>query len=79
MRSHRKELWFNVPKRRAFVNITDEVQMALDDSGVREGMLLCNAMHIGASVFINDDEERSLHHDFEAWFEKLTPEKPHGQ
>ena len=78
MKTHRKELWFNVPKRRAFVNITDEVQMTVEESGIQEGILLCNAMHISASVFINDNES-GLFHDWEAWLEKLAPEKPHNQ
>ena len=78
MKSHRKELWFNLPKRRAFVNITGEVQAAIDESGIREGLVLINAMHISASVFINDDE-RGLMTDWETWLEKLAPEKPHNQ
>ena len=75
MKSHRKELWFNVPERMAFLNITPQVQDALRDSGVREGLCLVNAMHISASVFINDDE-RGLHHDFTQWLEKLAPHEP---
>ena len=78
MKSYRKELWFEVPVRRAFVNITSEVEKCLHDSGIKEGLLLCNAMHISASVFINDDES-GLHHDFEVWLEKLAPEKPYSQ
>jgi secondary thiamine-phosphate synthase enzyme len=78
MKSYRKELWFNTATRRAFINITPQVQECLRDSGVREGLLLCNAMHITASVFINDDES-GLHQDFETWLEKLAPEKPHSQ
>ena len=78
MKSFRKELVFNLPYRRQFVNITAEVEAALVESGIREGLLLCNAMHITASVFINDDES-GLHSDFETWLEKLAPEKPHDQ
>jgi secondary thiamine-phosphate synthase enzyme len=78
MRSFRKELWFELPKRRQLVNITPEVETALRESGVREGLCLVNAMHITASVFINDDES-GLHHDFEVWLEKLAPEKPYSQ
>ena len=78
MRSYRKELWFDTASRREFVNITPQVEECLADSGVREGLLLCNAMHITASVFINDDEP-GLHQDFEVWLEKLAPEKPHSQ
>lgn len=78
MKSFRKELVFNLPYRRQFVNITAEVEAALAKSGIREGLLLCNAMHITASVFINDDES-GLHSDFETWLEKLAPEKPHDQ
>lgn len=75
MRSYRKELWFEVPARRAFLNITGEVERCLADSGVREGLVLVNAMHITASVFINDDE-RGLHHDYEVWLEGLAPHEP---
>ena len=75
MRSFRKELWFNVPTRRAFINITPQVNDCLQESGIREGMALVNAMHITASVFINDDEP-GLHHDYEAWLEKLAPHEP---
>ncbi|NLJ07975.1 MAG: YjbQ family protein [Sphingobacteriales bacterium] len=78
MKSFRKELWFNAPSRRAFYNITPEVQQTVSDSGVKEGLVLVNAMHITASVFINDDES-GLHHDFEVWLEKLAPEKPYSQ
>ncbi|MEN3184156.1 MAG: secondary thiamine-phosphate synthase enzyme YjbQ [Atribacterota bacterium] len=78
MRSYRKELWFTIPTRRAFVNITPLLEACLQESGIREGLLLCNAMHITASVFINDDEE-GLHEDFERWLEKLAPEKPYEQ
>jgi secondary thiamine-phosphate synthase enzyme len=78
VKTYRKELWFELPQRRGFVNITAAVQQAVTDSGVREGMVLCNAMHISASVFINDDES-GLFRDWEAWLEKLAPEKPHSQ
>ena len=78
MKSHRRELWFNIERRRGFVNITSQLQVCLRESGIREGLLLCNAMHITASVFINDDES-GLHHDFEVWLEKLAPEKPYDQ
>ena len=78
MKSHRQELFFELPHRRELVNITPEVAAAVRASGVREGLCLVNAMHITASVFINDDES-GLHHDFEAWLEKLAPEKPHAQ
>jgi len=75
MKSFRKELWFQTPGRRAFINITDEVEAALKESGVREGLVLVNAMHITASVFINDDES-GLHFDYERWLEKLAPHEP---
>ena len=75
MNSYRKELWFNIPMRRAFINITPQVQEALRESGVREGLCLVNAMHITASVFINDDE-RGLHQDYEGWLEELAPHEP---
>lgn len=75
MKSFRKELWFSVPTRRAFINITREVEAALRESGIREGLALCNAMHITASVFINDDES-GLHYDYEIWLEKLAPHEP---
>ena len=78
MKSFRKELWFELPRRRQLVNITPEVDAALLESGVREGLCLVNAMHITSSVFINDDES-GLHHDFEVWLEKLAPEKPYNQ
>ena len=78
MRSYRKELWFNVPSRRAFINITTPVQDCLRESGIKEGLVLCNAMHITASVFINDDES-GLHHDYEVWLEKLAPHEPTSQ
>jgi len=78
MKSYRKELWFQTPARRVFVNITPQVEACLRESGVREGLCLVNAMHITASVFVNDDEP-GLHADFEKWLEKLSPEKPHGQ
>lgn len=78
MKSYRKELVFNTPSRRAIINITADVQRAIDESGIEEGLVLVNAMHITASVFINDDE-RGLHHDYEVWLEKLAPEKPHAQ
>lgn len=75
MKSYRKELWFDITGRRAFVNITPEIEACLAESGVREGLVLVNAMHITASVFINDDE-RGLHHDYEIWLEKLAPHAP---
>ena len=75
MRSYRKELWFNIPTRRAFINITSEVQNCLRESGITEGLVLVNAMHITASVFINDDES-GLHHDYEVFLEKLAPHEP---
>ncbi len=78
MKSYRKELWFDIPRRRAYLNITDQVVSALRESGIQEGLCLVNAMHISASVFINDDEV-GLHADFERWLEKLAPEKPHAQ
>jgi secondary thiamine-phosphate synthase enzyme len=78
MKSHRKELWFETKTRRAFINITPKVEEAVRESGVREGFVLVNAMHITASVFINDDES-GLHHDYEVWLEKIAPEKPHSQ
>lgn len=78
MKIFRKELWFDVPARHAFINITPEVQQCLFESGIKEGLALVNAMHISASVFINDDE-RGLHHDFEVWLEKLAPHEPVGQ
>lgn len=78
MKSYRKELWFNLPARRALVNISKDVQEAVTASGVTEGLVLVNAMHITASVFINDDES-GLHSDYEKWLEKLAPEKPYEQ
>ena len=77
MKSHRQELWFETPTRRAFVNITPQVEAAVRASSVREGLCLVNAMHISASGFINDDES-GLHADYERWLEKLAPEKPHS-
>lgn len=78
MKSYRKELFFNIPSRRGIVNITEQVQKAIDESGVKEGLVLVNAMNITASVFINDDES-GLHQDYEIWLEKLAPEKPYEQ
>lgn len=78
MKSYRKELRFNTKKRRELINITPEIEKCLEESKVTEGLLLCNAMHITASVFINDDES-GLHNDFEKWLEKLAPEKPYTQ
>ncbi len=78
MKSYRKELWFNIPQRRKIVNITHDVQKAIDESGIKEGLVLVNAMNITASVFINDDES-GLHSDYERWLEKLAPEKPYSQ
>jgi secondary thiamine-phosphate synthase enzyme len=75
MKSYRKELWFEVPTRRAFINITRQVEECLRESGVTEGLVLVCAMHITASVFINDDES-GLHQDFEIWLEKLAPHEP---
>ncbi len=78
MKSYRKELWFNIPSRRGFINITQQVEDCLRESGVKEGLVLVNAMHITASVFINDDES-GLHHDFDVWLEKLAPHEPTSQ
>ena len=78
MKSYRKELWFEASQRREFINVTPEVEKCLLESGIREGFLLCNAMHITASVFINDDKS-GLHQDMETWLEKLAPEKPYSQ
>lgn len=78
MKSYRKELWFDIKNRRELINITPFVQECLNESGIKEGLCLVNAMHITASVFINDDES-GLHHDFEVWLEKLAPEKPYSQ
>ena len=75
MKSYRKELWFEIPTRRAFVNITGQVERCLGESGIMEGLLLVNAMHISASVFINDDES-GLHQDYEDWLEHLAPHEP---
>ena len=75
MKSYRKELWFEVPTRRGFINITPQVEKCLQESKIKEGIVLCNAMHITASVFINDDES-VLHHDYEVWLEKLAPHAP---
>jgi len=78
MKSYRKELWFNVPTRRGFINITPHVEECLKESGIKEGLVLVNAMHITASVFINDNES-GLHHDFDVWLEKLAPHEPVSQ
>lgn len=78
MKSYRKELWFNTSTRRQLINITPDIQQCLNESGVKEGLCLVNAMHITSSVFINDDES-GLHHDYEVWLEKLAPEKPYSQ
>jgi secondary thiamine-phosphate synthase enzyme len=78
MKTFRKELWFNVPSRRGFINITSQIEECLRESGIREGLILVNAMHITASVFINDDES-GLHQDFEVWLEKLAPHAPVAQ
>lgn len=78
MKSFRKELWFNTPTRYAFINITPQVEAAVKESGIKEGLVLVNAMHISASVFINDDEP-GLHHDYHVWLEKLAPHAPINQ
>jgi len=78
MKSYRKELYFNLTSRRGYVNITPQVQACIDEIGVKEGLVLVNAMHITASVFVNDDES-GLHQDFEKWLENLAPEKPYDQ
>lgn len=78
MKSYRRELWFEVSGRRGLINITPQVQDAVKESGVKEGLVLVNAMHITASVFVNDDE-KGLHSDLEVWLEKLAPENPHSQ
>ena len=78
MKSFKKELWFNIPERVAFMNITGKVEDALDKSGIKEGLCLINAMHITASVFINDDE-RGLHEDYKRWLEELAPHEPISQ
>ena len=75
MKSFRKELWFDIPSRRAFINITPEIEQCLKESSIKEGLVLVNAMHITASVFINDDES-GLHQDYERWLEKLAPHEP---
>ena len=75
MKSYRKELWFETSTRRAFINITGQVEKCLEESGITEGLILINAMHISASVFINDDEP-GLHHDYEVWLERLAPHEP---
>jgi secondary thiamine-phosphate synthase enzyme len=78
MKSYRRELWFKTKRRREFINITPQVEECLRESGIKEGFVLCDAMHITASVFVNDDEP-GLHQDFETWLERLAPEKPHSQ
>ena len=78
MKHFRKELWFNTSSRRQLINITGDIDACVRESGIIEGLVLCNAMHISASVFINDDES-GLHQDFEVWLEKLAPEKPYDQ
>jgi secondary thiamine-phosphate synthase enzyme len=78
MKTLTKEIWMDVPQRRAIISIHNEVERLVDESGVRDGFVLVNAMHITASVFINDNES-GLHHDYEVWLEKLAPEKPHSQ
>ena len=78
MKSYHKELWFNISERMEFVNITNDVEIALAESGITEGLCLVNAMHITASVFINDDES-GLHHDYKSWLEKLAPHEPLSQ
>ena len=78
MKSYRKELWFEIKQRRELINISPDVEECLRESGIREGLILVNAMHITSSVFINDDEP-GLHHDYDVWLEKLAPEKPYDQ
>ena len=78
MKSYRKELWFETGKRRELIHITPHIEDCLEESGIKEGMILCNAMHITSSVFINDNEP-GLHNDYELWLEKLAPEKPYSQ
>jgi secondary thiamine-phosphate synthase enzyme len=78
MKTYRKELWFEIPTRRAFINITPDIQTCIDESSVVEGLVLINAMHITASVFINDNES-GLHHDYDVWLEKLAPHEPVSQ
>jgi len=78
MKTLTKEIWMNVPQRRGIISIQNEVEQLVKQSGVKDGLILINAMHITASVFINDNES-GLHHDYELWLEKLAPEKPHSQ
>jgi len=78
MKSYRKELWFNIPSRSGFINITSQVEEALRESGINEGLILVNSLHITSSVFINDDES-GLHHDYDKWLEKLAPHEPIAQ
>ncbi len=78
MKSYRKELWFETSRRRELINITSDIDQCLEESSIKEGLVLVNAMHITASVFVNDDES-GLHSDFEKWLEKLAPEKPYSQ
>ncbi|MEN8126443.1 MAG: secondary thiamine-phosphate synthase enzyme YjbQ [Planctomycetota bacterium] len=78
MKTLTKEIWMDVPRRRQIISIHSEVEQLVAESGVQEGIVLVNAMHITASVFINDNES-GLHHDYEVWLEKLAPEKPHSQ
>ena len=78
MKTLTKEIWMDVPRRRQIISIHNEVERLVAESGVKEGLVLVNAMHITASVFINDNES-DLHHDYEVWLEKLAPEKPHSQ
>ena len=78
MKHYRKELWFETKNRREFINITSTIRQCVNESGIKHGLILCNAMHITASVFINDDES-GLHQDYEVWLEKLAPEKPYSQ
>ncbi len=78
MKSYRKELWFETQKRRELIHITPKIEECLEESGIREGLILCNAMHITSSVFINDNET-GLHKDYEAWLEELAPEKPYSR
>ena len=78
MKTYRKEIWFKIPTRRAFINITPDIQTCVNESGITDGLVLINAMHITASVFINDDES-GLHHDYDLWLEKLAPHEPVSQ
>jgi secondary thiamine-phosphate synthase enzyme len=78
MKSYKKELWFNIPEKVAFINVTNQVEEALHESGIKEGLCLINAMHITASVFINDNE-RGLHEDYKRWLEELAPHEPISQ